>query len=184
MKEFLITLFFGWLGAHRFMKKQYLIGAIYLCTLGGFGIGWTVDTILALVNVIKGKQPEKTGEPEAQTNVLRRGYSPTKRIVKSFDTVIVGTFAKCDLDPDETRQHLIGFVKPKWDLELKFWKYKGEPAYYVCHPNGTDLGNLRSGLAKILYEEYSDCEFKVTAISRFYDDDNNESFNIRIDIYK
>lgn len=87
MKEFLITLFFGWLGAHRFMKKQYLIGAIYLCTLGGFGIGWTVDTILALVNVIKGKQPEKTVEPEKQTNVLGGGGTALQNVLLKVSTL-------------------------------------------------------------------------------------------------
>lgn len=55
MKEFLITLFLGEFGVHRFMKKQYLIGAIYLCTLGVFGIGWLIDTVIALLKVVKGE---------------------------------------------------------------------------------------------------------------------------------
>lgn len=64
MKEFLVTFFFGWLGVHRFMKKQYGIGALYLCTLGLCGIGWTVDTILALVRLVKGEQ----NAPNPKTN--------------------------------------------------------------------------------------------------------------------
>lgn len=187
MKEFLITFFFGWLGVHRFMKKQYVLGVVYLLTLGVFGIGWVIDTIIALINLTKRTESQATMQPQENTNQCSGGWGvqPSKRLVKSFDTKIVGTFAKCDLDSDETRQHMIGFVKPKWELELKFWRYKGEPAYYVCHPNGTDLGNLRSGLAKILYEEYSDCDFEVTAIERTLDERNDcMTYKIRIDIYK
>ncbi len=69
-------------------------------------------------------------------------------------------------------------------LELEFWQYKGAPACYVCY-NGLDAGNLRAGLAKILYEEYKDCQIKVTALERTNDENNDcLTYNIRIDIYK
>ena len=61
MKEFLVTLFFGWCGAHKFMKKKYVLGVVYLCTLGVFGIGWFVDTVLALARMTKGEKTENNG---------------------------------------------------------------------------------------------------------------------------
>ena len=42
--DFLISLLLGWLGIHRFKNKQYLMGIFYLFTLGGFYIGWIIDT--------------------------------------------------------------------------------------------------------------------------------------------
>jgi hypothetical protein len=44
---------------------------------------------------------------------------------------------------------------------------------------------VRAGLAKILYEEYNDCTFEVTAIEKTLDERNDcMTYNIRIDIYK
>ena len=59
MKDFLITLFLGWLGIHRFMKKKYITGVIWLCTFGLFGMGWFVDTVVAFVMMLKGEQQTK-----------------------------------------------------------------------------------------------------------------------------
>lgn len=184
MKDFIVTLLFGWLGVHKFMQKKYGLGILYLCTLGLFGIGWLIDTIKAFIQMTNGRQQA----PAAQNqNVFSGGgYGASgKQLIKSFDTVIVGTFAKCDLDPESKREDLIFCVKPNWELSLKYWEYKKNPAYYVLHPNGADLGNIREGLAKILHDEYSDCEFKVYAIKKGYDDAHDcATYNIRIDIYR
>lgn len=45
MRKFLITLFFGWAGIHKFLDKKIGTGILYLCTFGLFGIGWIIDTI-------------------------------------------------------------------------------------------------------------------------------------------
>lgn len=184
MKEFLITLFLGEFGVHRFMKKQYLIGVIYLCTLGVFGIGWLIDTVIALLKVVKGETTGNNVQNIKKSENFGGGGTNGEQLIKSFDTVIVGTFANCKLDRSERRQDMIGYVEPKWELSLQPFDYEGEPAYYVCHPNGMDLGCVPAKLAKTLYEEYKDCKFKVIAIERIYDDHDNETFKIRIDIYR
>lgn len=179
MSEFIITLLFGWLGVHKFIQKKYGLGILYFFTLGLFGIGWLIDTITAFMRMTNGNYQI--------SGIVSSGdvRSSSKQLIKSFDTVIVGTFANCDLDPESKREDLIFCVKPNWELSLKYWEYKGEPAYYVTHPNGADLGNVRAGLAKILHDEYGDCEFKVIAIKRGYDNKNNcSTYNIRIDIYR
>lgn len=187
MKDFLITLFLGWLGIHRFMKKKYITGVIWLCTFGLFGMGWFVDTVVAFVMMLKGEQQTKVCNLE-QNQRNYKNYTVSvkcRMLLKSFDTVIVGTFAKCSLDPDMDREDIVEQIQPKSQLALKHWKYNGEPAYYVMHPNGLDAGNVRAGLAKILYEEYNDCELEVTAISETWDKKNDcPTYNIRIDIYK
>lgn len=44
---FLLCLFFGFLGVHRFYEKKIVTGILYLCTLGFFGIG----VLINLVNI-------------------------------------------------------------------------------------------------------------------------------------
>ena len=51
MERFLITLFLGWAGIHKFMDKKTGLGILYLCTFGLFGIGWIIDTIIAFKNM-------------------------------------------------------------------------------------------------------------------------------------
>lgn len=46
---FLITWFLGWLGVHRFMRGQIGMGILYIFTFGLFGIGATIDWIMAIV---------------------------------------------------------------------------------------------------------------------------------------
>ena len=45
----LLWFFLGIFGAHRFYCGRYLLGVVYLLTLGLFGIGWFVDLVLILL---------------------------------------------------------------------------------------------------------------------------------------
>lgn len=146
MNNFIITLLFGWLGAHKFAQKKYGLGILYLLTFGLCGFGWAIDTIVAFVKMVNG------GRNQGAFSTGREAEASGKQLIKSFDTIIVGTFAKCDLEPESKREDLIFHVRPNWELSLKYWEYKGEPAYCVLHPNGVDLGNIRKGLAKILHD--------------------------------
>ena len=181
MNDFIITLLFGWLGVHKFMQKKYGLGILYFFTLGLCGIGWAVDTIAAFMRMTTGKQPAPaTQNPNTFSGVRASG----KQLIKSFDTVIVGTFAKSSKYPYEKREDQIFRIKKNAKLDLEFWRYKGDPAYYVCDC-GTDVGCIRAGLAKIIYDEYNDCEFVVTALERVMDDRNEcMTYKIRIDIYR
>ena len=38
-----IVVYFGMLGVHKFLDKDYKMGILYLCTMGLFGIGWIID---------------------------------------------------------------------------------------------------------------------------------------------
>lgn len=73
MNEFIITLLFGWLGVHKFMQKKYGLGILYVCTLGLFGVGWLIDTIMAFMRITN----EKQQTPEMQkSNIFSGGYAP------------------------------------------------------------------------------------------------------------
>lgn len=42
---FLVCLFVGVYGVHRFMQHKFFTGIIYLFTFGLFGIGWFIDIV-------------------------------------------------------------------------------------------------------------------------------------------
>ena len=46
----LVCFFLGYLGIHRFLKKYWLSGLIWLCTGGLFGIGWIIDLIWIILD--------------------------------------------------------------------------------------------------------------------------------------
>ncbi len=45
---FFLCLFFGELGIHKFYEGKILLGIIYLCTVGLFGVGWIIDIFILL----------------------------------------------------------------------------------------------------------------------------------------
>ena len=51
---FLLTIVFGWAGVYRFHKRHYVRAILYLLTFGIFGVGWLVDVICALVDMVDG----------------------------------------------------------------------------------------------------------------------------------
>lgn len=44
--SFLLCLFLGVLGIHKFYEGKVLLGILYLCTVGLFGIGVIIDLIV------------------------------------------------------------------------------------------------------------------------------------------
>lgn len=61
LKEFLLCLFLGWFGVHKFYKKKTGLGVLYLLTLGLFGIGWLGDGILLFMALISKKPNDYDG---------------------------------------------------------------------------------------------------------------------------
>ncbi len=47
--SFMLCLFLGGLGAHKFYEGKTGMGILYLFTMGLFGIGWLIDTIILLL---------------------------------------------------------------------------------------------------------------------------------------
>ena len=46
---FLLCLFLGYIGAHKFYEGKVLMGLLYIFTMGLFGIGWFIDLIVLLL---------------------------------------------------------------------------------------------------------------------------------------
>ncbi|KAJ1486560.1 hypothetical protein T484DRAFT_1789160 [Baffinella frigidus] len=74
----LLWLLFGIMGAHRFYLKHPKVGVIYLCTLGGFGIGWLADLYL-LRRLLFSSEPSGSRREAAKDVVrqLRQGGKAT-----------------------------------------------------------------------------------------------------------
>jgi TM2 domain-containing membrane protein YozV len=50
---FLLALFFGFFGVHRFYAGKVITGVLQLLTFGGFGIWWLIDLLLIVCGVFK-----------------------------------------------------------------------------------------------------------------------------------
>lgn len=46
--RFFLCVFLGWAGAHKFYDGKKGQGMLYLCTMGLFGLGWMIDTLICL----------------------------------------------------------------------------------------------------------------------------------------
>lgn len=47
--SFILCLYLGYFGAHKFYEGNSKLGIVYLCTLGLFGIGWIIDIVSILL---------------------------------------------------------------------------------------------------------------------------------------
>ena len=68
--RFLLCLFTGFLGIHRFIDREYRIGFLYLFTGGLFGIGWLYDTAMSLKAALTDKVPAGSRTDYRKPNVL------------------------------------------------------------------------------------------------------------------
>ena len=63
MGMFLVCLFGGFLGLHKFIEGKVGLGILYLLTGGLFGIGWLIDTIIYACKLFE-KKPKPVIEPQ------------------------------------------------------------------------------------------------------------------------
>ena len=72
MGNFLITLFGGMFGLHKFLSGKIGMGLLYLCTLGLFGFGWLYDCFIAFKNIGKPAAGPQAKTPALSEAALRR----------------------------------------------------------------------------------------------------------------
>lgn len=83
MGNFFLTLWLGWLGIHRFIKKDYKMGLVYLFTFGIFGIGWIIDVIKSIIDVMKKyKQYQNPGNIISNSSNANTTKPITKKLKK------------------------------------------------------------------------------------------------------
>ena len=89
---FVLCLFFGMYGVHKFYQKKIGLGILYLFTLGIFGFGWLVDTILLLIDLTKPEDVQahdSTQPSELQGTVVREQSPVTEKPKRSRKTALI-----------------------------------------------------------------------------------------------
>lgn len=66
--ELLLCIFGGYLGLHKFYKKDFKMGFIYLFTIGLFGFGWLVDIFLISMELLKSFNLQNKNEQKTPQN--------------------------------------------------------------------------------------------------------------------
>ena len=84
MARFLITLFLGWAGIHKFMDKKIGMGILYLCTFGLFGIGWIIDIINSARNLSYTSIHTQSNTGTAANTILVAGTNYKKNEISSI----------------------------------------------------------------------------------------------------
>lgn len=98
MGDFLICLFFGMFGVHKFKEKKFKMGLLYLFTGGLFCFGWIYDCVKYLLPIIKvasvAMLPEDKPLPVVQSKgaIIAPGetchYSKPATFVKTKNVVV------------------------------------------------------------------------------------------------
>lgn len=145
MANFLITLFLGPFGVHQFIKGEKILGIIYLCTFGLFGIGWLVD-IIAAFNDMKADN----------MNIPNNSVSTTKSSGTPYDAILLfwkkhpQVFQNITDYKDATSNEYLLYGKTL--ILWGFDKARPLPSDYPCYFEGechiSNPLNLQSSLVK------------------------------------
>lgn len=86
---FLLTLFGGPFGIHKFATGKKGMGILYLCTAGLYGIGWIIDIVVAFKNIFSStitKAPDSVTYESSSTNSTEKVVSNICNVnIKDFD---------------------------------------------------------------------------------------------------
>lgn len=154
MKRTLIAVFLGWAGGYQFYQRKWLMGIIYLFTLGLFGFGWLLDIIKAVSADIRYNKP----------------------VVVNCE--IRGTFAESKRNPKIKRKDILAEVPVGADLSIESASYKGAPFYLVCTEDGRDIGAVPSEINSELRGVAGDIRISAKLI----DKDDLECPHMRLEI--
>lgn len=180
MVKFLITLFFGFFGVHKFMEKKTGLGFLYLFTLGLFGVGWIYDTLKAFVAIGKNnKEPSDTNFQKSNYTAPQSDSSYESTDNDNLDDdldnghednhinfSVAGVTFKND-DGSERQTILKNFYDNRGytrkNVEFKKYKYKDEDAIAI-YAKGQMIGNVpREHISKIIenWDTYKIYHFRV-----------------------
>ena len=145
MADFLICLFLGWLGVHKFKEKKIVMGILYLVTCGLFGIGWIYDCVKYFLAFSKAKAISS-----AANQIANGGQLPvvsTNNVMLAADEVChyckAATFVK-------TKNVVVGHSGGHSGVSIRVMKGM---SYRVGHSQSTAIrGNVQektSGLLSI-----------------------------------
>ena len=171
---FILCLFLGFFGVHKFYQGKIGLGILYLFTGGLFGIGWFVDTIVLLVKLIKNEPYPQLKQFSAQANIE---VEPESWPINSY---IAGV--KYDNEDGTSRQDAVKKLQEDDTVNLVASLFEGNPAIEVHSLDGEMLGYIPNKHKDTIYPLMQAGRVKQATVSSFYYKDNIKY--VDLDIYE
>lgn len=113
---FLITLFFGMFGVHKFINKKYGFGLLYFCTVGLFGIGWLYDSIKAFVNIFTSSKRNQNNNIIFHPNQNHQLYQATKMDMLQLQNLVLPGQSKLIMSLSDLKRHSENIISRYSDI--------------------------------------------------------------------
>ena len=176
MGKFLLCLFGGYLGLHKFAEKKTGLGVLYLCTMGLFGIGWMIDTVIYLV-----KWLDKPKTAVIQTPV---DEPVVEEVVENKTTVTPEVESFTPEQVDRMRKMCEDIHKEYTDLLKGYSGTSEENKVYILKECYRKLTVIESTVNKYkcyydidVYDEYEKIEKKAKSFINAYIKEEREAGN-------
>lgn len=164
--DFLLCLFFGYIGVHKFYEKNVKMGILYLFTGGLCGFGWIIDTIRLLVallskdNVISTESQEHiSAQPQVLTSAEFDPADEEPKVEIKSDPIPKASSPKPVVPESEKTYHLFSSIEG--DNYLKY-EYERD----LCLSSGVDAADLSGkGGTPITFVQEPDNKYDDKAVA-------------------
>lgn len=164
--DFLLCLFFGYIGVHKFYEKNVKMGILYLFTGGLCGFGWIIDTIRLLVallskdNVISTESQEHiSAQPQVLTSAEFDPADEEPKVEIKSDPIPKASSSKPVVPESEKTYHLFSSIEG--DNYLKY-EYERD----LCLSSGVDAADLSGkGGTPITFVQEPDNKYDDKAVA-------------------
>lgn len=164
--DFLLCLFFGYIGVHKFYEKNVKMGILYLFTGGLCGFGWIIDTIRLLVallskeNVISTESQEHiSAQPQVLTSAEVDPADEEPKVEIKSDPIPKAASPKPVVPESEKTYHLFSSIEG--DNYLKY-EYERD----LCLSSGVDAADLSGkGGTPITFVQEPDNKYDDKAVA-------------------
>lgn len=164
--DFLLCLFFGYIGVHKFYEKNVKMGILYLFTGGLCGFGWIIDTIRLLVvllskdNVISTESQEHiSAQPQVLTSAEVDPADEEPKVEIKSDPIPKAASPKPVVPESKKTYHLFSSIEG--DNYLKY-EYERD----LCLSSGVDAADLSGkGGTPITFVQEPDNKYDDKAVA-------------------
>lgn len=164
--DFLLCLFFGYIGVHKFYEKNVKMGILYLFTGGLCGFGWIIDTIRLLVallskdNVISAESQEHiSAQPQVLPSAETDPADEEPKVETKSDPIPKAASQKPVVPESEKTYHLFSSIEG--DNYLKY-EYERD----LCLSAGVDAADLSGkGGTPITFAQEPDNKYDDKAVA-------------------